>query len=126
MDYLGTPFGGNMKSTAFWSPILENMEKKLDSWKFAYIFKGGRLTLIQAVLSSLPTYYLSVSKLPPRSIRTLKRYCIIFCGKVPTIVVARILLDEKLLLYSKNMVVLALTELKSPMKPSYVTGYGDT
>lgn len=40
------------------------MEKKLDSWKFAYIFKGGRLTLIQAVLSSLPTYYLSVFKTP--------------------------------------------------------------
>ena len=34
------------------------MEKKLAGWKWLYLLKGGRLTLLKSTLSSLPTYYL--------------------------------------------------------------------
>lgn len=61
-DYLGMPLGGNTKSMNFWDPIIESIDHKLSSWQHSYISKGGRLTLIQAVLSNLPTYYLSLFK----------------------------------------------------------------
>jgi hypothetical protein len=44
--------------------VIERVEKRLDGWKKAFLSKGGRLTLIQAVLSSLPTYYMSLFKIP--------------------------------------------------------------
>lgn len=45
-DYLSMSLGGNPKSILFWDPVSENIEKKLSSWKFSYISKWGRLTLI--------------------------------------------------------------------------------
>lgn len=38
------------------------MSKKLASWKKASLSRGGRLTLIEAVLSAMPTYFLSLFK----------------------------------------------------------------
>ncbi|KAK9927793.1 hypothetical protein M0R45_024959 [Rubus argutus] len=64
MKYLGLPLGGNPRASTFWNPVVEKVEKRLQSWKMAFLSRGGRLTLIQAVLENLPTYYLSLFKLP--------------------------------------------------------------
>ena len=40
------------------------MEKKLSGWKRLYLSKGGRLTLLKSILSSFPTYYLSLFTIP--------------------------------------------------------------
>ncbi|PRQ36601.1 putative RNA-directed DNA polymerase [Rosa chinensis] len=64
MKYLGLPLGGNPKQASFWNPVVEKIEKSLEGWKKAFLSRGGRLTLIQAVLSSLPTYYLSLFQIP--------------------------------------------------------------
>ncbi|KAL5543390.1 hypothetical protein UlMin_007174 [Ulmus minor] len=64
MKYLGLPLGGNPNSAEFWNPVIEKVSKRLDGWKKAFLSKGGRLTLIQSVLSSIPTYYMSLFKLP--------------------------------------------------------------
>jgi hypothetical protein len=64
MKYLGLPLGGNPRAVSFWIPVIERVEKRLDGWKKAFLSRGGRLTLIQAVLSSLPTYYMSLFKIP--------------------------------------------------------------
>ncbi|KAL5563602.1 hypothetical protein UlMin_033349 [Ulmus minor] len=64
MKYLGLPLGGNPNLAEFWNPVIEKVSKRLDSWKKAFLSKGGRLTLIQSVLSSIPTYYMSLFKLP--------------------------------------------------------------
>ena len=39
------------------------MKKKLFGWKRLYLSKGGRLMLLK-VLSSLPTYFLSLFTIP--------------------------------------------------------------
>ena len=64
MKYLGMPLGTSFKSTAIWNLILEKMEKKLSMWKHLYLSKGGRLMLIKSILSSLPTYFLSLFTIP--------------------------------------------------------------
>ena len=64
MLYLGLPLGDNPRSLSFWNPIVEKVEKRLQKWKRACLLKGGRLTLIEAVLSNIPSYYLSLFKMP--------------------------------------------------------------
>lgn len=65
-SYLGLPLNANPNSMAFWTPMLEKIERRLHSWQNTYVSKGGRHTLIQATLSNLPTYYLSLFALPNR------------------------------------------------------------
>ncbi|KAA0065894.1 LINE-1 retrotransposable element ORF2 protein [Cucumis melo var. makuwa] len=64
IDYLGVPLGGKPNSKGFWTNIVDKIQKKLNGWKYSQLSKGGKLTLIQASLSSLPTYQLSVFKAP--------------------------------------------------------------
>lgn len=53
MSNLGLSLGGNPRSIAFWK-----VDKRLDGWKRGYLPTGGRLTLIQSVLSGCPVYFL--------------------------------------------------------------------
>ncbi|KAM0963163.1 hypothetical protein ACFX2A_022668 [Malus domestica] len=64
IKYLGLPLGGRPRALKFWDPVVDKMEKRLQSWKKAFLSRGGRLTLIQSVLGSLPTYYMSLFKMP--------------------------------------------------------------
>ncbi|KAK3188936.1 hypothetical protein Dsin_028497 [Dipteronia sinensis] len=58
VTYLGLPLGGNSKRESFWNPVVSKVEHRLAPWKRAFISKGGRLVLIKAVLSSLPSYFM--------------------------------------------------------------------
>ena len=64
IKYLGLPLGGNPRRIDFWDPVVTKVAKRLDSWKKAFLSRGGRLTLIHSVLTALPTYYLSIFKAP--------------------------------------------------------------
>ena len=64
MICLGMPLGTLYKTASIWNPTLERLEKKLSNWKRLYLSKGGRLTLLKSILSSLPTYYLSLFTIP--------------------------------------------------------------
>ncbi|RVW16209.1 Transposon TX1 uncharacterized 149 kDa protein [Vitis vinifera] len=62
--YLGLPLGGNPKSCGFWDPVVERISSRLDGWQKAYLSFGGRITLIQSCLTHLPSYFLSLFKMP--------------------------------------------------------------
>ena len=64
IKYLGLPLGGNPMSVEFWRPIIEKVVKRLDGWKKGFLSRGGRVTLIQLVLASMPIYFMSLFKLP--------------------------------------------------------------
>ena len=63
-SYLGLPLGAEHKNLGVWDSIEERFRKRLASWKVQYISKGGRMTLIHSILSSLPIYYLSLFRMP--------------------------------------------------------------
>ncbi|CAB4278922.1 unnamed protein product [Prunus armeniaca] len=71
--YLGLPLGGNPRSLPFWVTVIERVERRLEGWSKALLSQGGRLTLIQAVLSSLPTYYLSLFRIPASVAKRLEK-----------------------------------------------------
>ncbi|GMP50653.1 hypothetical protein CsSME_00017186 [Camellia sinensis var. sinensis] len=63
VSYLGLPLGATFKSQGVWNGVVERVQRRLAGWKKQYLSKGGRFTLIQSVLSSIPTYFMSVQKL---------------------------------------------------------------
>ena len=57
--YLGIPIGDNPRRNEFWDPILQKCERKLSTWKHRHISFGGRVTLINSILTTIPIYFFS-------------------------------------------------------------------
>ena len=64
LKYLGLPLGANPSRLSTWKPVLDKLKQKLSTWKRRLLSFAGRLTLIKSVMSNLPTYYLSLFKIP--------------------------------------------------------------
>ncbi|XP_028099815.1 uncharacterized protein LOC114299299 [Camellia sinensis] len=60
MTYLGLLLGATFKATGVWDRVVERVQRCLAGWKQQYLSKGGMLTLIKSVLSSIPTYFMSL------------------------------------------------------------------
>ena len=67
------PLGGNPCNRTFWDPVIGKVSKRLDGWKRAFLSKGGRLTLIESVLSTIPTYFLSLFRIPFGVIKEMEK-----------------------------------------------------
>ncbi|GKV36996.1 hypothetical protein SLEP1_g45072 [Rubroshorea leprosula] len=71
--YLGIPIGGSSRNKAFWKPLVELLSTKLSTWKGRYLSLGGRITLINLVLSSLPVFWMSMYLIPKGTILSLDK-----------------------------------------------------
>lgn len=60
------------------------MSKKLASWNKAFLSRGGRLTLISAVLNSLPMHFMSLFRIPKGVTDLLEKIMRDFFGMVTT------------------------------------------
>jgi len=69
--YLGMPLGAESKSSGIWNEVVEKCERRLVNWKSQYLSLGGRLTLINSVLDSMPTYMMSIFPIPDGVINRL-------------------------------------------------------
>ena len=69
--YLGIPIHYRRLSNADWKRVEERFEKRLSSWKGKHLSTGGRLTLINSVLSSLPMYMMSFFAIPKGVLKKL-------------------------------------------------------
>ena len=65
-EYLGLPLGAKHKEVRVWDGVEERFRNRLAMWKRQYISKGGRLILIRSVLSNMPTYLLSLFRIPKK------------------------------------------------------------
>ena len=63
LKYLGLSLDAKFE-LSIWNPILEKMKWRLVVWKRLNLSKGGKVTLIKSSLSSLPTYFLSLLRIP--------------------------------------------------------------
>jgi hypothetical protein len=62
--YLGIPMSSRKLLNKDWSVVEERFQKKLSSWKGKLLLSGGRLVLINLVLSSFPMFLMSFFKIP--------------------------------------------------------------
>ncbi|GMP98870.1 hypothetical protein CsSME_00046588 [Camellia sinensis var. sinensis] len=72
-NFLGLPLGANLRQRSTWSPVMDKIQKKLTSWKRKLMSFVGRLTLIKSALSNLPTYFLSIFKMPKGAVNTISK-----------------------------------------------------
>jgi hypothetical protein len=70
---LGIPVGANPRRKETWKPVVYSMSKRLCSWNSRHLSYGGRITLINSVLSSLPLYFFSFFKAPRCVLQQLVR-----------------------------------------------------
>lgn len=66
--FFGLSVGINPRHYSTWLPVIDNMRKQLSSWKMRHLSGGGRVILINSVLSSISIFYLSFFKAPKRVI----------------------------------------------------------
>ncbi|CAJ2651715.1 unnamed protein product [Trifolium pratense] len=71
--FLGIPVGANPRRRETWNPVLEAMTKRLNSWNSRNLSFGGRLTLINSVLASIPLYFFSFFKAPICVLKSIER-----------------------------------------------------
>ncbi|GKV30901.1 hypothetical protein SLEP1_g39668 [Rubroshorea leprosula] len=71
--YLRVPIRGNCKTIALWKSLIETFKKKLSSCKGRFLSLGGRIMLLNSVLSSLPMFLMFVHLLPKGLILSLDR-----------------------------------------------------
>ena len=68
--YLGLPLSPQKLRVSDFQPLLTSFDRYLASWKARLLSAGGRIVLVNAVLGSLPIYYMS-STLVPKTVRDL-------------------------------------------------------
>ncbi|KAK1326297.1 hypothetical protein QJS10_CPA01g02304 [Acorus calamus] len=61
---LGIPLSLRSLSLNDWAPLVQRFEKRLEGWAGRLMSLGGRLVLLQAVLSNLPVFMLSLFRIP--------------------------------------------------------------
>lgn len=71
--YLGLPIGANPRCVSTWQPIIDSLERRLAIWKGRHLSLGGRITLINSVLNSLPIFFLSFLRIPRKVLKILIR-----------------------------------------------------
>ena len=64
VKYLGLPLGARHKALTMWDGVEERMRRRLALWKRHYLSKGGRITLIKSTLANIPSYQLSLFRMP--------------------------------------------------------------
>ena len=63
-NYLGLPVGYNMAKNDAWKGVVDKFISKLSNWKVRTLSVEGWITLLKSFLGNLPTYYLSIFKVP--------------------------------------------------------------
>ncbi|CAK8570156.1 unnamed protein product [Lathyrus sativus] len=63
-NFLGIPIGANPRRKITWEPLVTKIRNKLSLWRGKHISFGGRLTLINSVLNSIPVFLFSFYRAP--------------------------------------------------------------
>jgi hypothetical protein len=96
-------------------PIIEKIDKRLPRWKKNFFSYTGRKLLVNFVLSSMPTYFLTVLRMPKWSFSKIDRYRRSFlwkCEKPDKIKGDHYLVNWKTCFRPKSLVGLGIKDLE--------------
>lgn len=71
--YLGLPLSNKKLSKCAYLPLIQRMNKRLSGWEAKHLSIASRIVLINSMLSSLPTYFMSCLKLPEWVIKDIDK-----------------------------------------------------
>ena len=61
--YLGVPLADCRLRIRDWQPVLEKVETQLGGWQARLLSRGGRLVMLKAVMSAIPTYFMAIFRM---------------------------------------------------------------
>lgn len=64
--YLRVPLGRDASNSKVWKPVLDKIKSRLALWQSSLLSQTGRAQIIKYVLRNLPSYYLSLFKIPDK------------------------------------------------------------
>jgi hypothetical protein len=64
LKYLGVSLHWRKPSRAIWLKLVTKIQCRLQIWKWKFLSMGGRLVLLNSILSSILLYYLSLFRIP--------------------------------------------------------------
>ncbi|XP_039126955.1 uncharacterized protein LOC120263117 [Dioscorea cayenensis subsp. rotundata] len=73
VTYLGIPISGRRPRRQDWEELIVKIRRRLSTWKVQFLSLGGRLTLVNSVLSAIPTYWMSLFHLPCWVVKKINR-----------------------------------------------------
>lgn len=59
ITYLGILMKPTQLNRMDWTPLLDSIQRKLEGWRGRMLSLGGRIILLNAILSATPLYYMS-------------------------------------------------------------------
>ncbi|KAG7579308.1 Reverse transcriptase domain [Arabidopsis thaliana x Arabidopsis arenosa] len=81
--YLGLPLLTKRLTATDFSPLIEQIKRKISSWTARYLSFAGRLNLISSVIWSLCNFWLSAFRLPRECIQEIDKICSSFLWSGP-------------------------------------------
>nr|CAD1819928.1 unnamed protein product [Ananas comosus var. bracteatus] len=73
LTYLGLPLSPKRLCRSDYMPLIEKVDSRLAGWKGLTLSRGGRLVLLNSVLSSIPSHFCSVFHLPVWVVRSIDK-----------------------------------------------------
>ncbi|KAH7685602.1 hypothetical protein IHE45_04G050900 [Dioscorea alata] len=73
VTYLGLPISGRRPRRQEWEGLILKVCRRLSLWKVRHLSLGGRLTMVNSVLMTLPTYWMAMFKLSKWVTRDIDR-----------------------------------------------------
>lgn len=82
--YLGLPLSMQKISHGLLMPVIHMVDKRLLGWFVTFLSWGGRLTLINSVLASIPNYFMACFLWPSQTLDKLEQilrggHCLVAC-----------------------------------------------
>lgn len=71
--YLGLPLSNKRINKTAFLPLVGKFNRRLTGWSAKFLSIAGRLTLLNSVLSALPTYYMACFRLPKGTINQIDK-----------------------------------------------------
>lgn len=70
-SYLGLALGAKKNDKKMWEGVLDKCNSKLVPWKRQYLSFGERLTFVNSGLDGIPTYLISLLRMPTKNEKKL-------------------------------------------------------
>lgn len=73
IKYLGLPLSIKKLHIVYFQPMIQIVRQRMEGWKLNFLSYRGRITLVKAIISTIPIHFMQATRLPKGVIRQIDR-----------------------------------------------------